>query len=383
MKKSAFWKVFVGVFLVGTLLTTLLLGACGPAPAPPPPAAPAAEPGAPAAPAPAPAPAPGRISIRWNTADVGSYGYSVASLMVEFLNRELPNKLEGNYVVTIHPFPATGAGMKAAMEGDGYIAYTADVGMTQVYAQEGAYSSENWPNLDQAELLVHSFYAYPMETSLAVHRNNADRYQTWGDLDGEPVFFTPAGFMNWLNMGRIFRALDLQFNHTEIDSGMTADALRDGSIAGAAVYTTAGRSLPTYLREAEMRLAGDLRVISPSQDEMAKLEAAGLTPVKVTADNAFSHDVGVEEYWAVPILFAYNCMADAPAEFVKAKLEIFYENKDTLAGYEPGFGPLAADFVGMQVAGIRANPHIPVHAGMAEFLKDHGAWDDSWTTVGQ
>jgi uncharacterized protein len=160
---------------------------------------------------------------------------------------------------------------------------------------------------------------------------------------------------------------------------MTGDALRDGSIAGAAVYTTAGRSLPTYLREAEMRLSGDLYVISPSDDEMAKLQAAGLTPVKLDPSQAFSHDVGTDEYWAVPILFAYNCMAAAPAEFVKAKLEIFYENVDSLAGYEPGFGPLAADFVGMQVAGIRANPHIPVHAGMAEFLKDHGAWDDSWT----
>ncbi len=367
MRKKSLWKLFLGVLLVGMLLTGLMLGGCAP------PDVPDADPDeeAPAA--------PDRISIRWNTADVGSYGYSVASLMVELLNRELPHKLEGNYVVTIHPFPATGAGMKAAMEGDGYIAYTADVGMTQVYAQEGAYSPENWPTLEEANLLVHSFYAYPMETSLAVHASNEDVYQTWGDLDGEPVFFTPAGFMNWLNMGRIFRALDYEFNHVEIDSGMTADALRDGSIAGAAIYTTAGRTLPTYWREAEMRLADDLRVISPSEEEMAKLEAAGLSPVKVDATQVYSHDVGTDEYWAVPILFAYNVMADAPAEFVKAKLEIFEENVDALVSYEPGFGPLANDFVGMQLSGIRANPHIPVHAGMAEFLQDKGVWDDSWT----
>ncbi len=128
-----------------------------------------------------------------------------------------------------------------------------------------------------------------------------------------------------------------------------------------------------------MRLSGDLYVISPSDDEMAKLQAAGLTPVSVDPSVPFSHDVGTDQYWAVPILFGYNVMAEAPAEFVKAKLEIFHENVDSLAGYEAGFGPLAADFVGMQVAGIRANPHIPVHAGMAEFLKDQGAWDDSWT----
>jgi hypothetical protein len=31
-------------------------------------------------------------------------------------------------------------------------------------------------------------------------------------------------------------------------------------------------------------------------------------------------------------------------------------------------------FVGMQVAGINANPKIPVHAGLAKFLKEHNAW---------
>lgn len=319
-----------------------------------------------------------RISIRWNTADVGSYGYSVASLMVELLNRELPEKLPGDYVVTIHPFPATGAGMKAAMEGDGDIAYTADVGMTQVYEQDGAYSPENWPEYADADYLVHSFYAYPMETSLAIHESRADEFQVWGDLDGEPVFFTPSGYMNWLNMGRIFSALGYEFNHAEIDSGMTADALRDGSISGAAVYTTAGLSLPTYWREAEMRLGDDLNVISPSEEEVAQLEDAGLIVMGIDPSEPFSHDVGTDEYLAVPILFAYNVMADAPAEFVRAKLEIFEENADRLAEWEAGFGPLADDFVGMQVAGIRANPDVPVHEGMAEYLQDKGVWEDHW-----
>ena len=368
MRKKHMWKMMTSLVLAIVLLMVFATAGCGPTEP--------ADPDDPAAPDP---PTGERISIRWNTADVGSYGYSVASLMVELLNRELPNKIEGNYTVTIHPFPATGAGMKAAMEGDGDIAYTADVGMTQVYDAVDAYSIEDWPGRANAELLVHSFYAYPMETGLAVHSSRADEFQSWSDFDGEPVFFTPAGFMNWLNMVRIFDALNLEFNHVEIDSGMVADALRDGSIAGAAIYTTAGRSLPTYLREAEMRLADELIVIVPSDEEIAMLEAAGLAVMNIDASVPFSHNVGVDLYGAVPILFGYNVMAHTPAEFVKAKLEIFYENAEQLAECEPGFGPLANDFVGMQVSGIRANPHIPVHPGMAEFLQDHGAWDDSWT----
>jgi hypothetical protein len=32
----------------------------------------------------------------------------------------------------------------------------------------------------------------------------------------------------------------------------------------------------------------------------------------------------------------------------------------------------------MQVAGISANPNIPVHTGLAKFLRDHNAWNDKW-----
>jgi hypothetical protein len=30
------------------------------------------------------------------------------------------------------------------------------------------------------------------------------------------------------------------------------------------------------------------------------------------------------------------------------------------------------------VGGIRANPDVPVHAGMARFLEERGAWEDDW-----
>jgi len=32
----------------------------------------------------------------------------------------------------------------------------------------------------------------------------------------------------------------------------------------------------------------------------------------------------------------------------------------------------------MQVKGINAEPEIPVHAGLAKFLKEHKAWDNKW-----
>ena len=44
---------------------------------------------------------------------------------------------------------------------------------------------------------------------------------------------------------------------------------------------------------------------------------------------------------------------------------------------------MAKDFIGMQVQGINANPYMPVHPGLAKFLKEHKAWNDKWKIVGQ
>jgi TRAP-type uncharacterized transport system substrate-binding protein len=113
-----------------------------------------------------------------------------------------------------------------------------------------------------------------MESFMAVYGPKAGQYKSLGDFSGKPVFFTPAGFMNWLNFIRIFKALGYQFKHVQIGEAAQGDALQAGTIVGAVCYTTAGRSLPSYWRETELRL--DIKIINPSQDEVKKLTAANL-----------------------------------------------------------------------------------------------------------
>ena len=71
-----------------------------------------------------------RKSIRWATSSVESYGYKVAAAMVKIGEEALG----GEYTITVNPYPSTTGAMKATMDGDGEIGYTADVGMTQIYA---------------------------------------------------------------------------------------------------------------------------------------------------------------------------------------------------------------------------------------------------------
>jgi uncharacterized protein len=309
-----------------------------------------------------------RKSIRWATAQVGTYGYTVAASMAKIVEQALG----GEYTVTVQPYTSPTVAMKAVMNGEAEIAYTADIGMTQFQERVGGFKDFT-PTKPE---LVHSWYAYPMESMLATSAKNADQFKCWKDFSGKPVFYAPAGAQNWLNWQRIYKVLGYDFKHVQIDLKSNADALEAGTIVGSATYTTAGRSLPAYWKETEIRI--DIRVVNPCPDEVGKLKAAGLAVVDVDPRDAFSKDVGPSMLMGVPILFGYNARIDLPEDVVYKMIKAFYDRRDELVKIDPGFSVMAKDFVGLQVQGIKANPQIAVHPGLAKFLKEHKAWDDTW-----
>ena len=313
-----------------------------------------------------------RKSIRWAVASVDTYSYKVAASMT----RIVEDALGGVYTVTVNPYPSTTAAMKATMEGDGEFGYTADVGMAELYAGEGAF--QNYKPSKGA--IVHTWYAYPMESFMAVYAPKAAQFKCWKDFSGKPVFYTPAGFMNWLNFRRAYKVLGYDFKHVQIDPKTQSDALQAGTIVGAVAYTTSGHSLVPYWKETEIRM--EVTVINPCPDEVAKLNAGGLAIAVVDPKDAFSKNVGVQQIQGVPILFGYNARADLPEDVVYKTLVAFEKNKERLMSTDAGFAPLAKDFVGLQVNGIKAEAAIPVHAGLAKFLKERNAWDAKWKVAG-
>ncbi len=313
-----------------------------------------------------------RKSLRLATSQVGSYGYKVSAQLAQVLEKALG----GEYAITVNPYPSPTVGMKALMDGDAEITYTADVGMTQFIKNEGAFKDYK----PKKQKIVHTWYAYPMESFMAVIASKGDQFKSLRDFSGKPVFFTPAGFMNWLNFDRIFKALGYQFKHVQIGVATQADAMQAGTIVGAVCYTTGGVSLPSYWRETELRI--DLKVVNPSPEEVKKLTAANLAPMELDPKKIFSKDVGVKTILGVPLLFGYNVRADMSEDIVYKMVTTFYNQKDELVKADAGFAPLARDFLGMQARGINANPTIPVHPGMVKFLKEKKAWNDKWTISG-
>ena len=92
------------------------------------------------------------------------------------------------------------------MDGNGEISYTADIGMSEFHQRVGGFKGYQ-PKMPE---IVHTWYAYPMESMMAVAAKNADKFKCWRDFSGKPVFYTNAGFMNWLNYAAHLQGARLQ-----------------------------------------------------------------------------------------------------------------------------------------------------------------------------
>ncbi|HIC86141.1 MAG TPA: immunogenic protein [Desulfobacterales bacterium] len=306
---------------------------------------------------------------RWGTSGPGSTGYKVSAFMADFLRRGLPE-----YDVTIYPFASTTANIKAFLVGELESTYLAEPGLRKLYSFVKPFKGFE-PRVKQ--MPVQSFWAYTMETHILTLPKWKDKYRTWEDLDGKKVFMTKAGYMNHINIFRAMRDIcGLKIKHVEVDMTKVADALRAGTIAATAAYTTATVSLPSWLKVLDV--SSPLYGVNPSPAQMEKLAAAGFAPVKINIKKAYTRDLGVKELYGVPFFFGYHHGLEFPVDDLYKMLKVFESQAAALKKLDPGFGPLAADFAGFQAKGIRSIPEVPVHPGLAKYLKEKGLWDASW-----
>jgi len=306
---------------------------------------------------------------RWGTSNPGAYGYRVSAFMSDFLRRGMPD-----YDVTVYPFASTTANIKNFLVGELESTYSAEPGLRKLYSFTKPFKGFE-PNVKQ--MPVQSFWSYTMETHILTLPKNKDKYRSWEDLNGKKIYMTKAGYMNHIN---IFRAMSdingLKIKHVEVDMSKVADALRAGTIDATAAYTTALVSLAGWLKVLDV--ASPLHGVNPTSAQIKKLTAAGFTPAKINMKKAYTRDLGVDELYGVPFYFGYHHGLGFPAEDVYRALKVFEAEAAALPKLDPGFGPLAKDFAGFQVKGIQSIPEVPVHPGLAKYLKEKGLWDSAW-----
>ncbi|MGM0818768.1 MAG: TAXI family TRAP transporter solute-binding subunit [Actinomycetota bacterium] len=307
-------------------------------------------------------------SIAWATSDVGSAGHAALVNLSALLNREW----EG-FQTDVLPTGGAVQSVVGYAEGDFDAYYGANVAFAEIAEDRDRY--EGFAD-DADRMPVQSFWAYPMETGLAIHADNADEFTSWGDLEGEPVFTAPAPWDVRANLEAAMDAIDVGHEYVEVDTGVAGSALDTGDISAMVAYTSSEIAPAPWVVEAELQT--DMRILNPTDEEVAEMEDAGFEVVPVSTEG-FEGDVGTDEMLLVPFFYGFHVGSEVSEEDVYAMLEVIDENAEELAAADDAFSVLAEGPAELQRRGVASSvDYVEVHPGLASWMEDQGVWDDAW-----
>jgi TRAP-type uncharacterized transport system substrate-binding protein len=175
----------------------------------------------------------------------------------------------------------------------------------------------------------------------------------------------------------MLRAVGVNVNHVELSLTAVADALEKKTIVATVLYIFGG-GLPPWGKELDLKMK--LAPLNPCPDEVEKLKAAGLVLKEIDSSKFFDKNKDMGKIIAIPFFATWSAAIDIPEDTIYKMLLVLEKNVKALAGASAHFGVAAEDFVGLQLTGVKWSIAygIPVHPGLAKYLKEKGVWNPEW-----
>lgn len=307
--------------------------------------------------------------IRWGTSRVGSSGHRALTALTEVLKKEMPG-----YDFTVQPTPGAIISVKgyAMGEFEGY--YGADIAFYELANNINRFKGFK---AQMKREPVQSFWAFTVETGLAIHARDKDKYHKWADLDGHRVFTGPRPWDTRANAERALAALGIHHNYMEVDIQSAGSLLESGRFDAMGIYSNAESSTAPWITQASLQ--ADWRALNPSPDEVAKLKAAGFRVIQVPTSVFGKKETYVDKITVLPFYYGLHVGMDVPADDVYRMLTIIEKHRHDLATADKAFKQIEKDMPGMQRQGVEsAVDLVPIHPGLARYMKERGVWDSKW-----
>lgn len=306
--------------------------------------------------------------IPWGTSAVGSAGHKALVVLAEVLNREMPK-----YRVTVQPTPGAIVSVKGYATGqfEGY--YGADIAFYELANDIKRFKGFKSSIKRQP---VQSLWVFTTDMGMAVHVRDKDKYKSWKDFNGKALF---TGLPPWdtrAQLERAFEALGIKYNYRQVDLSAAGSLLQSGGIDGFGLYTNGETATPPWIAEAS--LAADWAAINPSADEIARLKKAGFAVIELKPE-VFKRNVHADKVVLLPFYYGFHVGLEIPEEDVYQMLKVVEKNAAQLAKSDGSFAQIAKDMAGFQRRGVEAAvKFVPIHPGLAKYMREKGVWDASW-----
>ena len=308
--------------------------------------------------------------IRWGTGPIGSVGQKALVVLANLLNKEMPE-----YQITVLPMPGAVMTVKgfATNQIDAY--YGSDDALREFASNSGRFKGFKASVKRQP---VQSMWMFTIDVGLAIKASNAGTIKKWADLDGKKVFTGPLPFDTRLHLENAMAAAGVKHVYTQVDLSTAGSQLQSGAIDAMIVYYTGGVVPAPWLSQAS--LAVDWAGLNPSPDELAKVKAKGFAIKDVDAKTISRNDIHVKHLTLLPFYWGFDIGMNMSSDDVYKMLTIIDKHSDELAKQDGDFMEIAhGKFAAFQKQALEQTwDLVPIHPGLARFLKEKGQWDPKW-----
>ena len=308
--------------------------------------------------------------IKWGTGPVGASGHKALVVLADLLNKEMPE-----FRISVLPYPGAVGTVKGFATGelDGY--YGSDVAL-----QEFATDTERFKGFKSKVKVqpVQSLWTYTLDVGVGIKASDAGTIKKWGDLAGKDVYTGPLPFDTRKQLENTLKALNIKHNYKAVDLKTAGSQLNSGAIKAMIIYAAGGETPTPWLAEAS--LAVDWVALNPSAEELAQLKAKKFSSISVPVKNFHRNDTSGKKVTLVATFWGFDLgMNISEAEMYKM-LTVIEKNSDTLAKLDPSFKQIGGgQMAAFQKKALESTAElVPIHPGLAKFLKERKMWNAAW-----
>ena len=309
--------------------------------------------------------------VRWATGPVGSSGHQALVVLANLLNKEMPK-----YNISVLPTPGAVTTVKGYATGEYDAYYGSDIAFEELAADTGRFKGFKSHVKRQP---VQSFWCYTLDVGLAIKASNMNKIKKWGDLTGKPVYTGPLPFDTRKKLENALAALGVHHIYRQVDLSTAGSQLDSGAIMAMIIYAAGGKTPAPWISQAS--LAVDWAPLNPSADEIATLKQKGFQMIDVNPA-AFKKDAHASKVTLLPFYWGFDVGMNMSTDDVYKMLTIIDKHSAELAKGDSSFAEIAGKMPAFQKLALEATWRlVPIHPGLAKFLREKGMWDKKWDST--
>jgi len=311
-----------------------------------------------------------RKTIRWGSSRAGSAGYVVLFGVAKVVNDRAPE-------LYIEAVPTGGSiasqRMMARGELDG--AYSGTWNLLDMHLNRGPYEKSPYP--PQAIKPYQTWYSYFTQQFVITKSDRTD-IKSWRNLIGKKVCVPFPGTAVFEVPKAAFSAMGIwdKIKVVDLALGGIPDALNMGTIDAVVSYANGGVLAP-WVAEVDSRCKIKLVNPTPEDQEIVK-KVPGYITAPLDTKKVFSQDVGVAQAFTICDYYGFHIGKNLSLDHGYKLFKILIENAKEIEKVHAMMRDYARDPLGMQVKAIGSIPKIPVHPGVAKYLREKGLWQKEW-----